>query len=141
MIANKLEPIKIKSIDHIQLDVGNLEESIEFYNKVFGFELKEIGLRATTRWAIVGNEANIFLCMHEYEPGIGVPNEGLEITHFGLIVDDFSSTLERLKQFNVKLFYDYEVEYHSSKSIYFLDPNGYKLEISEFVGGGINQHE
>lgn len=134
---NQNNHITIKKIDHIQLDVGNLEESIEFYKRVFGFEIKEIGVRQTTRWAIIGNESNIFLCMHEYAPGIGIPNEGLEITHFGLIVDDFYNVLEKLREFNVKLFYENPIEYHSSKSVYFLDPNGYKLEISEYEGGGI----
>ena len=134
---NVRDAIEVELIDHIQLDVANLEESMEFYSKVFGFELIEIGVRATTRWAIVGNKTNIFLCMHEYEEGRGVENEGLEITHFGLIVKDFNEALERLKAHNVELFYDFMVEYHSSKSIYFRDPNGYKLEISERVGGGI----
>ena len=129
--------IDIDLIDHIQLDVADLEESIDFYSKVFGFELIEIGVRATTRWAIVGNKANIFLCMHEFAAGRGVENQGLEITHFGLIVKDFDNTLEKLRNHNVKLFYDHLVEYHSSRSIYFLDPNGYKLEISERIGGGI----
>lgn len=133
-----LQPIRITRFDHIQLDVADLEESIEFYSKVFGFQLKEIGVRALTRWAIIGNDTNLYLCMHEAPEARGIVNEGLEITHFGLIVDDFESTLEKLKDFGVKLFYDYHVEYHSSRSIYFLDPNGYKLEISEFNGGGID---
>lgn len=42
-------------------------------------------------------------------------------------------------ELNVKLFYNYEVEYHSSRSVYFIDPNNYKLEISEYIGGGINK--
>ncbi|UBH16592.1 VOC family protein [Macrococcus armenti] len=132
------EKIEVKLIDHIQLDVGNLEESIDFYERVFNFKLIEIGVRATTRWAIVGNENQIFLCMHEYKEGIGIPNEGLEITHFGFIVDNFNTTLNRLKNLEVQLFYNHTVDYHSSRSIYFLDPNGYKLEISERVGGGLN---
>ncbi|MCK1985994.1 MULTISPECIES: VOC family protein [unclassified Peribacillus] len=129
--------IEVDLIDHIQLDVANLEESISFYSKVFGFELIEIGVRATTRWAIVGNKANIFLCMHEFAEGRDIENQGLEITHFGLIVRDFDNTLEKLKSHNVELFYDHLIEYHSSRSIYFRDPNGYKLEISERIGGGI----
>jgi catechol 2,3-dioxygenase-like lactoylglutathione lyase family enzyme len=133
-----MKPIQIKSIDHIQMTVGDLEENIEFYSKVFGFEIKETGLRAGIRWAIIGNESRIFLCMHEDVEGKGKENEGLKISHFGLIVEDFENVLNRLKEFNVPLFYDHFVEYHSSRSVYFLDPNGYKLEISECIGGGIN---
>ncbi|WP_214482834.1 VOC family protein [Bacillus sp. SM2101] len=130
-------PINITKIDHIQMDVGNLEENIEFYRKVFNFEIKEMGVRATTRWAIIGNSAKIYLCMHENEEATDKPVEGLRITHFGLIVEDFDSVIDRLKAFNVPLFYDDFVEYHSSRSVYFKDPNGYKIEISEFVGGNI----
>lgn len=129
--------IEVKCFDHMQMDVANLEESIEFYNKMFGFRLTEIGLRASTRWAIVGNKNNLFLCMHEYPQGKGVVNEGLEITHFGLIVEDFDNCLNQLKSFKVNLAYDYEIHYHSSKSVYFFDPNGYKIEISEKHGGGL----
>ncbi|MFS0555030.1 VOC family protein [Brevibacillus sp. 179-C9.3 HS] len=135
--ATTLQPIRIKRFDHIQMDVGNLEESIEFYSRVFGFEKKEAGMRTLTRWTIVGNDTGLFLCMHEYAEGVGQENEGLEITHFGLIVEDFENVMDRLKAFGVELFYDDYVHYHSSRSVYFYDPNGYKLEISEHDGGGI----
>ncbi|MGV2069015.1 VOC family protein [Agrobacterium sp. 22-226-1] len=130
--------ISIKCFDHIQMDVANLEESIEFYRRVFGFSLKEVGLRAMVRWAIIGNEAQLYLCLHEFAEGKGVKNEGLEITHFGLVVDNFDAVLETLKLHNVATAYDHAIQYHSSKSIYFFDPNGYKIEISENRGGGID---
>jgi catechol 2,3-dioxygenase-like lactoylglutathione lyase family enzyme len=138
IVAPSPDVIKVLKFDHIQMDVANIEESVDFYHRVFGFTLKEIGLRALVRWAIVGNQSQLYLCMHEYAPGRGVQNEGLEITHFGLIVEDFDTVLERLRRHRVKLFYDYFVQYHSSRSAYFLDPNGYKIEISERVGGGID---
>ena len=134
----RIPPISIQCFDHIQMSVGNLEESMDFYKRVFSFQLKEIGLRALVRWAIVGNESKLYLCMHEDPEGIGVKNEGLAIAHFGLIVDDFESVSVRLRSHNVQLFYEDYVEYHSSRSVYFLDPNGYKIEISEKVGGGID---
>ncbi len=130
--------IELLQIDHIQLDVANIEESFHFYRDIFGFELKEVGLRAFVRWMIIGNRSRIYLCMHEYAEGRGVANRGLEITHFGLIAKDFDRVLSRLKKQNVRLLPDYEVQYHSSRSVYFLDPNGYKIEISEHVGGGID---
>lgn len=129
--------IEVKCFDHMQMDVANLEESIEFYARVFGFELTEVGMRSSTRWAIVGNSNKLFLCMHEYQEGKGKINEGLEITHFGLIVDDYSTCRHRLQELGVPLVYANDVIYHSSRSVYFFDPNGYKIEISEKHGGGI----
>ncbi len=130
--------IHILDIDHIQLDVANIEESYEFYNRVFGFEIKEVGIRAFVRWMIIGVPSKLYLCMHEFSDGRGVENKGLEITHFGILVQDFDNVRSQLHQHNVKLFPDYEVQYRSSRSVYFLDPNGYKVEISEHVGGGID---
>lgn len=130
--------IEILQFDHIQMDVGDLEENISFYKSIFGFEIKEMGVRAMTRWAILGNKQKLYLCMHENPAGKGKKNEGLIITHFGLIVTDFDNVLSTLKARNVPLAYDYAVQYHSSRSVYFFDPNGYKIEISERVGGGID---
>ncbi|MDI2590149.1 VOC family protein [Pseudomonas sp. N3-W] len=132
-----LDRIKIVGIDHIQLDVADIEESQAFYARVFGFEVKEVGIRAFTRWMIIGADQTLYLCMHEYAEGRGVKNDGLEITHFGILVEDFDHVLSRLRDHGVKLLPDYEVNYHSSRSVYFLDPNGYKIEISEKYGGGI----
>lgn len=136
---NSVTPtIEILDIDHIQLDVANIEESFEFYNRVFGFEIKEVGIRAFVRWMIIGTKSRLYLCMHEYAEGRGVQNDGLEITHFGILVADFDSVLDRLRRHGVTRLPDCEVQYHSSRSVYFLDPNGYKIEISERVGGGVD---
>lgn len=132
-----INTIEIKCFDHMQMDVANIEESVNFYHSVFGFELTEVGLRASTRWAIIGNKNLLFLCMHEYAEGRGIANEGLEITHFGLIVDDFSRCRQKLISHRVRLVYSEDIVYHSSRSVYFFDPNGYKIEISEKQGGGL----
>lgn len=131
--------INIKQFDHIQMDVASLEESLQFYEKVFGFRLVEIGLRASTRWAITGNANGLYLCMHEYPEGRGKANEGLEITHFGLVVEDFDNVQQSLVTLGANLVYQEPVTYHSSRSVYFYDPNGYKIEISEVSGGGLNE--
>ncbi|MDR6676243.1 VOC family protein [Pseudomonas oryzihabitans] len=132
-----LEKIKISCIDHIQLDVASIEESLDFYGRVFGFETKEVGIRASTRWMTIGANQTLYLCMHEYPEGRGVKNNGLEITHFGILVEEFDRVLSQLREHGVQLLPNYEVQYHSSRSVYFIDPNGYKIEISEKYGGGI----
>ncbi|CDL81853.1 VOC family protein [Xenorhabdus szentirmaii] len=135
---NSITPINVTRFDHIQMEVANLDESIRFYEEIFGFKKKEAGLRRMVRWVILGNESKLYLCLHEYTDRAGIENAGLEITHVGFIVDDFDSVLHKLKYHNVKLPDGDITQYHSSRSIYFLDPNGYKVEISEFNGGGID---
>ncbi|PHM62731.1 VOC family protein [Xenorhabdus ishibashii] len=135
---NEIRQINVTRFDHIQMEVANLDESIRFYEDVFGFEKKEAGLRRMVRWVILGNKNKLYLCLHEYADRAGIKNAGLEITHVGFIVDDFDSVLQKLKSHNVKLPDGDTIQYHSSRSVYFLDPNGYKIEISEFNGGGID---
>lgn len=130
--------IRITGVDHVQLDVADIEESQDFYSRVFGFEVKEVGIRAGARWAIIGVEHVLYLCMHEFPEGRNVKNSGLEITHFGILVDDFNSVLVELHGHGVWTLPSHEVQYHSSRSVYFVDPNGYKIEISEKHGGGID---
>ncbi|MCT8343573.1 VOC family protein [Photorhabdus kleinii] len=137
-VAQHINLIKVTRFDHIQMEVSNLEESIRFYEDVFGFQKKEAGLRRMVRWVIMGNESKLYLCMHEYAGRAGIENTGLEITHVGFIVEDFSSVVQKLKEHGVMLPDGEMIQYHSSRSVYFLDPNGYKIEISEFDGGGID---
>jgi catechol 2,3-dioxygenase-like lactoylglutathione lyase family enzyme len=129
--------IRITGIDHIQLDVADIEESLGFYAGVFGFEIKEVGIRACARWMIIGANHALYLCMHEFPEGRNIKNLGLEITHFGILVEDFDSVLSQLHNHGVSITPHHEVQYHSSRSVYFVDPNGYKIEISEKYGGGI----
>lgn len=136
-----LNKINIKGVDHIQFDVANIEESQDFYTSVFGFSIKELGLRACTRWMIIGVDQVLYLCMHEFPEGRDIKNEGLEITHFGILVEDFDSVLYQLREHGVTTTPNHEVQYHSSRSVYFIDPNGYKIEISEKYGGGIENAE
>ena len=38
--------LKVNALDHLNLNVKSLSETVEFYSKHFGFELKEEGVSA-----------------------------------------------------------------------------------------------
>lgn len=117
------------SIDHANLNVKNLKESVEFYSTLFGFELKKDQPEQNSM--IIGNES-IKLCLYE-QPEL-VYTKG--INHFGFHIENFDEIVERCIELNISMPYGI-VEWESSRSIYIIDPNGYELELSEIQGGGL----
>lgn len=129
--------IGITRIDHINMRVNNLAESIEFYRKNFGFEMKEDETKSSEPWAIVGLPGVAYLCMYEH-PGKSKPTDGLTINHFGLALSDFDAAVKELKKNGVKILYGGPVQWPNSRSLYIKDPSGHEIELAEVVGGGLN---
>ena len=123
-----------KSIDHINMKVRNLAESVKFYTELFGFEIKQEDNpnKADIPSKIIGNDS-VKLCLYE------VPNMSPEggIAHFGFHIDNFSEVLSKCKELGVKVLYGGEVDWEKSKSVYIIDPSGYEIELSEVSGGGL----
>lgn len=130
--------IGIERIDHINMRVHDLEESIEFYRRNFGFEMMEDETDAQEPWAIIGLKGVAYLCLYEH-PGKSIPDEGLTINHFGLALKDFDSAIAELKRNGVPIMYGGPVEWPKSRSIYIRDPSGHEIELAEKVGGGLGQ--
>ncbi len=119
-------------IDHINLTVRNLEESINWYKTMFGFELKEGELKDSSElWAIVGKDDSM-ICM--YEENLKSPemkdSAFHKIYHFGIRVSDKDDWEKRLQENNIKLLYGGVHKYPRSLSWYFFDPSGHKIEVS-----------
>ncbi|MBD3297653.1 MAG: VOC family protein [candidate division Zixibacteria bacterium] len=126
--------IGITQIDHINMRVRNLNESIDFYARLFGFEMKEDRRGDQEPWAIIGLKDVAYLCLYEH-PGKDIPREGLTINHFGLVLADFDEALAKLKEYGVPILYGGPVDWPKSRSIYITDPNGHEIELAEYVGG------
>ncbi|MFQ5782796.1 MAG: VOC family protein [Nitrosopumilus sp.] len=126
--------LKATSIDHVNMKVKDLEQSVEFYKNLFGFEVKqeENPNKIDVPSKIIGNDS-IKLCLYE------VPEMSPEggIAHFGFSITNFNEIVEKCKEFDVEILYGGPVEWEKSKSIYIKDPNGYELELSEISGGGL----
>lgn len=122
------------SIDHVNMKVKNLEQSVEFYKNLFGFEVKqeENPNKIDAPSKIIGNDA-IKLCMYE------VPDMSPEggIAHFGFNISNFSEIIKKCKELGVKILYGGVIDWEKSKSVYIVDPNGYEIELGEVSGGGL----
>jgi lactoylglutathione lyase len=120
---NHLSHITANCIDHIKMDVLDMEETIRFYIDIFGFIVYE----EDPNISIIGNK-NIKLCLYN-SPNI---RHG-SIEHFGFHVSDFSKVLNFLDKKGISYILS---DWEYSTSAYVLDPNGYRIELSEHIGGG-----
>ena len=121
--------LKALSIDHANMNVKILVESVEFYATLFGFELKKDQPEQNAK--IIGNES-IQLCLYE-QPEL-VYTKGID--HIEFHVENFDEIVEKCKEMKISMPYGI-IEWESSRSVYIIDPNGYELELSEVQGGGL----
>ncbi len=133
--------IRVTGIDHINFYVSDLDRSIEFYKKVFGFSVLEDHTKDEKEpWAIMGAGGKAFLAMYQKDD-FRPPEQG-PVNHWGFVIEDADRTLKALKENQVKILYADEphggiIDWPKSKSIYIQDPDGYEIELSNLTGGGL----
>tara|TARA_B100001971_G_scaffold215185_1_gene259392 strand:+ start:76304 stop:76705 length:402 start_codon:yes stop_codon:yes gene_type:complete len=130
--------LNFKGIDHINMNVKNLEESISFYQRIFGFELKESGISAMSEssYAIIGKSNAGMLCL--YEKKNLKENDKSHIAHIGFNIKFFDGILSWLIEQGAKIVHYNSsgiIEYPNSKSIYIKDPSGYEIELTSSFAG------
>jgi catechol 2,3-dioxygenase-like lactoylglutathione lyase family enzyme len=137
--------IRVKAIDHINILVNDLDESNNFYKKIFGFEIVEdsrkedlLPNKLGTSYTVIGIKGNAYLVLHQsLQKGNGQENNApIRIAHVGFHVDDFEAVLPKLKAAAVTFLYGEKFsEWPHSRSVYILDPNGHEIELVEHFGG------
>lgn len=111
----------ITGMNHITLSVRSLDESFSFYKDVLGFSPKikwEKGayFQVGNLWFVIFEDVNVRV------------SELSEYTHFAFSVakESFKSMSQRIIESKARIFQENSSE---GDSLYFLDPNGHKLEI------------
>lgn len=140
----KALPIDFECVDHINMFVRDLEESVEFYRKVFGTDagVKQQGKAKGIRWCIIGIPSKFYFCLYELK-GKDFDPSALHINHIGFYVSDFDDTVERIKALGIEIQYqgkpiEWENRNGRTRSLYIKDPNEYYIEFTEKLGGGLN---
>lgn len=105
---------KLVGINHVALEVGDLEEALDFYGRIFGFALRGRGRRMA--FLDMGDQ---FLALAEgrQQP----PDQG---RHFGLVVDDRSQVRLLAEAAGATLL--------EGPSLDFLDPWGNRVQVVEY---------
>jgi lactoylglutathione lyase len=110
-----MEPrARLVGFNHIALEVGDLEEALDFYRRIFEFELRGRG----PRMAFI-DAGDQFLALSE---GRTQPPD--EHRHFGLVVDDKKAVRRALRQAGVEIL--------PGRGLDFRDPWGNRWQVVEY---------
>lgn len=106
-------PRKARAVgfNHVALEVGNIDEALEFYGKLFDFKLRSKS--ETSAFIDLGDQ---FLALQQGRRQS--PDDG---RHFGLVVDDRDAVREALTREGVQVL--------PGRFLDFLDPWGNRIEI------------
>ncbi len=120
------------TLNHIAISVKNVEESIEFYQKVFNLEeIENTASNSKTRWLSLGEGKQLHL----------IPRPNFEVrvnkaVHFALTTADVHQFVKHL----ISLEIDYTDWLDTPKKdyirkdgilqVYFQDPNGFWIEVN-----------
>jgi lactoylglutathione lyase len=105
---------KLVGLNHVALKVGDVEEALEFYGRIFEFELRGRGGRMA--FIDMGDQFIALAAGRLQEPDAH--------RHFGLVVDDKEAARSALQQAGVDV--------QPSGSVDFRDPWGNHVQIVEY---------
>jgi len=101
-------------LNHVALEVGDIEEALVFYGRLFDFKLR--GKSASAAFIDLGDQ---FLALQK-----GRRQPGDDGRHFGLVVDDKEAVRKALAEAGVKPL--------PGRFLDFLDPWGNRIEIVDY---------
>lgn len=106
---------RLVGVNHIALAVGNVDQALEFYGRLFDFSLR--GRGDGRAFIDMGDQ---FVALFE-EPSQGSDNH----RHVGFVVDDRQAVRARLEQLDVPA--------SSGRFLEFLDPWGNRIQIVDYA--------
>jgi lactoylglutathione lyase len=101
-------------INHIAIEVGNLEEALAFYGRILDLRLREH--ESDEPWIDLGDQV---LAVFEGD-GRGADAE----RHFGLVVDDLEAVRAALRREQIDVSGERQLDFH--------DPWGNRVQISQY---------
>jgi catechol 2,3-dioxygenase-like lactoylglutathione lyase family enzyme len=105
---------KLIGINHVALEVGDIDEALEWYGRCFEFTL-----RGKSRGAAFIDIGDQFVALER-----GQPHEPDRGRHFGLVVDDKEAARAALRQAGVSV--------SSPPSLDFRDPWGNNIQVVDY---------
>ena len=102
---------RLVGINHIALEVGDVEEALEFYGRIFDFELR--GRSSRMAFIDIGDQ---FIALSD-----GRTQERDAQRHFGLVVDDKEATRKALLEAGIEI--------SRGPGLDFVDPWGNHIQV------------
>jgi catechol-2,3-dioxygenase len=108
------EKPRLVGINHVALEVGDVEEALAFYGRIFSFTLR--GRGNGQAFIDIGDQ---FIALMEISTARGEPHR-----HFGLVVDDRSAVRRLAEAAGARIL--------PGPFLDFLDPWGNRVEVVEY---------
>ena len=128
--------MKVRNLDHLNLTVASFDQTVDWYGRLFGFELvEEDRLEDGTRWGVI-KSGDAMLCIYEHEDYRFLEmkerrQQGIHgVSHFSLRIEDRDAWLKKAEQEGVEIKYGGQVDWPHSDSWYVDDPTGYEIEVA-----------
>jgi lactoylglutathione lyase len=109
------EKARLVGINHVALEVGDIDQALEFYGRLFDFELRG---RIGKKMAFL-DAGDQFIAL-----SAGRRQGGDDSRHFGLVVDDSTAVREALKREGVEIL--------PGRGLDFLDPWGNRIQVVQY---------
>src|SRR6266536_2450024 len=106
---------KLVGINHLALEVGDLDEALEFWESIFS----ELTLRGRSGRMAFIDMGDQFIALSQ-----GRTQEPDRARHFGLVVDDKESVRARLQELGIPV--------SSGRSLDFHDPWGNQIQVVDY---------
>jgi catechol-2,3-dioxygenase len=131
-----METVAIKALrtGHVGLNVTDLDRSLPFYLRVFGFDVLAEGREDGRRWAFLGRDGQLVLTLWQQSDTV-FPTRSAGLHHLSFQVesiDEVKAAERVLRELGAELVHDGVVPHGegvSSGGIFFTDPDGIRLEI------------
>ena len=107
---------RLVGINHVALEVGDIEEALDFYGEIFEFELR--GRTTSGAFIDMGDQ---FIALAETDVAADRKDDH---RHFGLVVDDLNAVESRLDEL--------DVERVPTQGLEFRDPWGNRFQIVDY---------
>jgi catechol 2,3-dioxygenase-like lactoylglutathione lyase family enzyme len=116
------------------LNVTDLDRSLHFYRRVFGFDVQAEGEDADRRWAFLARDGQLVLTLwQQSDTTFATRSAGLHHLSFQVeTIDEVKAAEQVLRELGAEFAHDGVVphgEGASSGGIFFTDPDGIRLEI------------
>jgi catechol 2,3-dioxygenase-like lactoylglutathione lyase family enzyme len=122
--------IQIKGIDHVAINVRDVDKAVEFYTKVIGLKItqREPSKPGVEYFLDCGPSLIGIIQAKDFDSAHPFADEGLGANHFSFRIPagDFDEFIRHLEENDVKI--EFAKKREKSWSLYFYDLDGNKLE-------------